>query len=199
MGAESLTRSMKNTQVQCKLLDQKRLDLLDAIDFIQSLNKEIEADGKRSNVAGNALVITIAVSMVTDIVWDSISGTAEKLGPGQKVGVGLLQKLYDKARGSKWEGSRHKAEIEKIDKAKNLIKMRLPQDMKFLADVFGNMAANTIGMMGAMTDKEELREMHAKGGSQGKKNLKRLAETLQKINDQLANCEPEPIVPRGLP
>lgn len=180
-----LHKTVKLRSVDEDALTRKRVQLKDARDLLDQVSKEIESTGKQQDLITQVQVVLILTTMVTDIIRDTLGVALSETHPLMKMG---LEKLYDKARDEKWEGNRNKEAIETMQNSvgylEKLIELipnqQLRDGLGMVIQVQKTMAANMMGMIGALDDGRETQR-------QLKEHLRFMRNNLKEIDSKLQN------------
>lgn len=172
-------RAVKRACIDEEKLMRRKMSLDESIAFLSQVRKDAESSKSLNDLLAAAYIFTIGVTIVTDVVMDTTAPQVEKTNPG----FSAVTALYDKARKDKWSNSRYKDEIKKSNKAFDAISARVKnKDMKMAIKVFKNMAANFVGLTGAIEDTRETKQTLVQ-------NIRTLEQQLQKLGSQLTNTE----------
>jgi hypothetical protein len=183
-----LTPSVYGPAVRCGLRDkslrEKQVNLQDGLKFLQEMERELSNKTVWLDAMTAAGIVAWTAVIVTDIIRNTV-----KVAPkgGQKIIMDLLDKAHKQAGKHKFDGARYAEEIKRIQQAKDALKQVLPPGAKDLADLFADMAADSLGMAGFTEDATDVKKTHEQSIRTARANVRRMAATLRKIEARIAD------------
>jgi DNA polymerase III delta prime subunit len=191
--ADGVHRALVESGLRRKELERKRKNLEDARKLIRSILAESEKTHNQLDWVNALGMMAWSISLVCDVLIDSVARGPEGKGPQ----MALIRQVYDQGTKNKFEGNRFEDEAKKIEQARDLLKKRLPPGSRFLADVLANLARNTTGMIGYALDASDTTGTTRRAVEQGRRDLRRLNEAIERIDRQLEALRSEPSGPAG--
>lgn len=183
-----LTPSVNGPAVRCglhdKTLREKQLQIQDALKFSQEMERELSNKTVWLDATTAAGVVAWSAVIVTDIIRNTV-----KVAPkgGQKILMDLLDRAHKSAGKRKFDGARYAQEIKHIEEAKKALRDALPPGAKDLADLFGDMATDSLGLAGFMEDATDTRKSHDQSLRTARASVARMTAALRKIEARIAD------------
>jgi len=189
---QSVIEAANRSGLQQTAMAQRRAQLIELRRFNQEMLAEIRRTEDSLSFVETAGLIAIAVSMNCDVIIDAAGGET----PGTKV----VQRLYGRVTKDKFDGSKYRETIKHIGDVQDVLRKALPKGTGFLADVFGNLAKNTVLMIGFAEDSKSTKETVRQSLMSATRTLKQLDEKIGEIDKLLseqtvrgqAGVEPRP-------
>ena len=174
-------------------LSEKKTNLKDVRSDLRETIRELEKDSERHNWLGMLGSVVFGVSLACDALIDIVAG-------GRKIPL-IRDVYYYDGLPDKFTGNRYQTEIKHVKMAQDAIREELPPRYKFLADTFGNLARNTLGIVGYMQDHGDNRDMYRSSMLMLRAQLKRLDLEIDRIERALesdSNVSTPPPAPAGV-
>ena len=184
----SVVQSIRVSTVRCglhdKSLQEKKLQIDDAIKFLNELEREVSSQEKWLDPVSIAGILAWSAILVTDIIRNTV-----KIAPkgGHQLVMKLLDDAHKKASGQKFDGTRYEKEVKYIDEAMGVLRKVVPKEFESLVNLFGDMAKDSLGLAGHIEDSDETKKVMKKSAKTVQKNLSKMKEVLKKIEAKIAD------------
>ena len=195
-GLEGLLRkSVKLSCIDEEKLLRRKAGFDDALELLTTLRNDVRSRSQSQDLVNAVGVVVIVTSMVSDILRDTAGQVASK--PRQNFLLKLgLEKIYDKARSSKWKGNKYEKTIDAIRKNSSYLENLVDGVggsnaplLKMLVVVHRNMAANMVGLVGHMEDSAEIKQMLARSLAALEKDIRKAAQASEQLKFYLETGE----------
>lgn len=160
------------------------MNINDALIFVTEVEREISAQSKWLDAANLAGAVLWTVVLVTDIIQNCVKVTP--VG-NMKLVFMMLDKAKQKVNKHKFDGAPYQKEVEKIELVRKELKKVLPKQGQELADLFADMAQDSLGLAGFMQEADASRRSLDQSIRSSREIVAKMRALLREIDRQLAD------------
>ena len=185
---DQLAQSRYGPMVRCgvhdKSLQAKRMSIADAERFVEQVDRDINSQSGKLDAANVAGIVSWSAIIVTDIIRNVV-----KLTPAQRANIALriLDDVHGRVSKNKFDRTRYTKEIKHIHEVVKVLKTLLPGQSKELADLFGTVAEDSLGLAGFAQDGTDARASLDQSIRTSRANVRKMRELLKKIDAKIAD------------
>lgn len=183
----ALENGLRRPAIRCGLQDKtlqgKKLVLEDAIAFLNQVEREVASTSTTVDILSVAGIVAWSAVITTDIIRNAVKVTPTG---NAKILTSVLDEVHKQASKRKFDGNRYGKEIKKVDELVKALRHRVPKHSHGLVDVFGELAKNSIAMMGFAADAKDTKASVEQSRKNALNQLNKLKESLKKLDEKIA-------------